>query len=99
MAKKAIKCSKMFDSTTSTVKENVVIFTEGDKITAVVPMAEAKYEDCEVIDLTGKFVTPGPVRLPHASGLQRRGAARWAPPPTRPPVTPPFTRSTMSRQI
>ena len=56
MAKKAIKCSKMFDSTTSTVKENVVIFTEGDKITAVVPMAEAKYEDCEVIDLTGKFV-------------------------------------------
>ena len=59
MAKKAIKCSKMFDSTTSTVKENVVIFTEGDKITAVVPMAEAKYEDCEVIDLTGKFVTPG----------------------------------------
>ena len=59
MSKKAIKCSRMFDSNTGTVKENVVIFIEGDKITDVIPAAGAKTEGCEVIDLTGKFVTPG----------------------------------------
>ena len=59
MAKKAIKCSKMFDSTTSTVRENVVIFTDGERIKAVLPAAEAKFDGCEVIDLTGQFVTPG----------------------------------------
>ena len=59
MAKKAIKCSKLFDSTTGTVREHVVIFTDGDRIEAVVPAAEARLEGCEVIDLTGKFVTPG----------------------------------------
>ena len=59
MAKKAIKCSKMFDSTTSTVRENVVIFTDGERIEAVVPTAEAKFDGYEVIDLTGQFVTPG----------------------------------------
>ena len=59
MAKKAIKCSKLFDSTTGTVREHVVIFTNGDRIEAVVPAAEAQLEGCEVIDLTGKFVTPG----------------------------------------
>ena len=59
MAKKAIKCSKMFYSTTGTVRENVVIYTDGERIEAVVPAAEAKFDGCEVIDLTGKFVTPG----------------------------------------
>ena len=59
MAKKAIKCSKLFDSTTGTVREHVVIFTDGDRVEAVVPAAEARLEGCEVIDLTGKFVTPG----------------------------------------
>ena len=59
MAKKAIKCSKLFDSTTGTVREHVAIFTNGDRIEAVVPAAEAQLEGCEVIDLTGKFVTPG----------------------------------------
>ena len=59
MAKKAIKCSRMFDSTTGTVRENVVIYTDGERIEAVVPADEAKFDGCEVIDLTGKFVTPG----------------------------------------
>ena len=72
MAKKAIKCSKMFDSSTGTVRENVVIYTDGERIEAVVPAAEAKFDGCEVIDLTGKFVTR-PLRLPYASGFQRRG--------------------------
>ena len=49
----------MFDSTTSTVRENVVIFTDGERIEAVVPAAEAKSDGYEVIDLTGQFVTPG----------------------------------------
>ena len=49
----------MFDSTTSTVRENVVIFTDGERIEAVVPAAEAKFDGYEVIDLTGQFVTPG----------------------------------------
>ena len=52
MAKKAIKCSKLFDSTTGTVREHVVIFTNGDRIEAVVPAAEAQLEGCEAIDLT-----------------------------------------------
>ena len=46
MAKKAIKCSKMFDSTTGTVRENVVIYTDGERIEAVVPAAEAKFDGC-----------------------------------------------------
>ena len=49
----------MFDSTTSTVRENVVIFTDGERIEAVLPAAEAKFDGYEVIDLTGQFVTPG----------------------------------------
>ena len=60
MSKKAIKCSKMFDSANGCVLEDVVIFTEGDRISAVAPAASAgSLEGREVIDLTGKFVTPG----------------------------------------
>ena len=59
MAMKAIKCSKMFDSQNGTVLENVVIFVDGDKIVSVTPAAQAKLDGCEIIDLTGKFVTPG----------------------------------------
>ena len=52
MANKAIKCSKLFDSTNGTVKENVVIFVEGERISAVVPADEAKLDGCEVLDLS-----------------------------------------------
>ena len=62
MAKKAIKCSKMFDSTTGTVRENVVIYTDGERIEAVLPAAEAKFDGCEVIDLTGKLPRRGNLR-------------------------------------
>ena len=41
MANKAIKCGKMFDSTTGAVRENMVIFTDGERIASVVPAAEA----------------------------------------------------------
>lgn len=60
MSKKAIKCSKMFDSANGCVLENVVIFVDGERISDVKPTASAgSLEGCEVIDLTGKFVTPG----------------------------------------
>ena len=60
MAKTAVKCSKMFDSTTGTVLHDQVIFVEDNKIADVVPASQAgSLEGCEVIDLTGKFVTPG----------------------------------------
>lgn len=59
MAKKAIQCSKMFDSMTGSVRENVVILVVGNRITDVLPAAQAKTEGYEVVDLTGKFVTPG----------------------------------------
>ena len=59
MNKKAIKCGKLFDSVNSKVLENVVITVEDDKITGVVPAAEASLEGCCVIDLGDKFVTPG----------------------------------------
>ena len=94
MAKKAIKCSKLFDSTTGTVREHVVIFTDGDRVEAVVPAAEAQLEGCEVIDLTGKFVTPV-CATAICTWPPTVRAARWAPPPTRPPAKPPCMPSTM----
>ena len=51
MANKAIKCGKMFDSTTGAVRENMVIFTDGERIASVVPAAEANCDGYEVIDL------------------------------------------------
>lgn len=59
MASQAIKCSKIFDPNIGAVRENVVILISGDKIEAIVPVAEANLEGREIIDLSGKFVTPG----------------------------------------
>ena len=59
MANKALKCSRMFDSQTGEVRENMVIFVDGERIAAVTPLAEADLEGCEVIDLGDRFVTPG----------------------------------------
>lgn len=58
MADKVLKCSKMFDAENEQVLENVLIFVTGDKIEKVTPWTEDT-GDAEVIDLTGKFVTPG----------------------------------------
>lgn len=41
MAKTAVKCSKMFDSTTGTVLHDQVIFVEDNKIADVVPASQA----------------------------------------------------------
>lgn len=60
MAKKALKCSKLFDSATGTVMENMIVLVDGNKITDLLPADKAgPLEDYEIIDLTGKFVTPG----------------------------------------
>lgn len=60
MAKKALKCSKMFDSITGTVRENVVILIDDNLISDVVDAAAAgSLEGFEVLDLGDKFVTPG----------------------------------------
>lgn len=56
---KAVVCKKMFDPQSMTVKENMVIFVEGDKVSSVVPAAQADTAGCEVFDMGDKFVTPG----------------------------------------
>ena len=74
MSKKALKCSKMFDSVNGTVARDVVIFVEGDRITSVEPAATAKLDGCEVIDLTGKFVTPGLIDCHMHIGMNGAGS-------------------------
>ncbi len=74
MSKKALKCSKMFDSVNGTVARDVVIFVEGDRITSVEPAATTKLDGCEVIDLTGKFVTPGLIDCHMHIGMNGAGS-------------------------
>ena len=75
MSKKALQCSKMFDSVNGTVARDVVIFVEGDRITSVEPAATAKLDGCEVIDLTGKFVTPGLIDCHMHIGMNGAGSS------------------------
>ena len=58
MSCKVIKCSKMFDSENQQVLENVMIFVKDNIIEKVCPWTD-ETEGYELIDLTGKFVTPG----------------------------------------
>ena len=59
MTEKAIQCSKMFDSANEQVLEDVIIFVKDNRITDVQPAANVTaLDNYEVIDLTGKFVTP-----------------------------------------
>ena len=59
MDKKAIKCSSLFDSRTGEVLRDRMILIDGERIEDVLPQAEAVLDGREVIDLSGKFVTPG----------------------------------------
>lgn len=59
MDKKAVKCSNLFDSQSGTVLHNMVILVDGERIEDVLPEAKAALDGRELIDLSGKFVTPG----------------------------------------
>ena len=57
--KKAILCGKLFTAANDKVQKNMVIFIEDGKITDVKTAKKADTTDCEVIDLSDKFVMPG----------------------------------------
>lgn len=57
--KKILKCGELFDSNTGTAAKNMAVVVEENKITAVLPLAEADCSNAEVIDLSDKFVMPG----------------------------------------
>ncbi|MBQ1356304.1 MAG: amidohydrolase family protein [Solobacterium sp.] len=57
--KKAILCGKLFTAANDKVQKNMVIFIEDGKITDVKTAKKADTADCEVIDLSDKFVMPG----------------------------------------
>ena len=40
-----------------------VLVTEGDKITAVAPEKEIAMEDCEIVNLEGRYLMPGLINL------------------------------------
>ncbi len=57
--RKAIKCGKLFNSVDGTVSENQIVLIEGERIQEVLDASSFREEDCEVIDLSDKFVMPG----------------------------------------
>lgn len=52
-------CGRLFTAEDETVLENMAVVIDGNKITAVIPAAEAQTEGNEVIDLSDRFVMPG----------------------------------------
>ena len=55
-----IKAGKLFDSTTDSYRENVVIFVEGERIKSITPAAQAQIPaDAKVVDLSKATVLPG----------------------------------------
>ncbi len=68
-----ILAGRLFDATSDTVRENVVIAIEDDRIKSVSPAADIKIPPgAKVIDLSQATVLPGSDRLPHPSGFARR---------------------------
>lgn len=57
--KKVIKCGMLFTSVDEQVHKDMAVCIDGNKITAVCPIAEADTQGAEVIDLSDKFVMPG----------------------------------------
>ncbi len=58
MSKKVLKCTKLFDALNEAVLENVLVFVDGNKIEKVTDFNQDT-NGYELIDLSGKFVTPG----------------------------------------
>ncbi len=57
--KKLIKCGRFFSSVDESVKENIGVVIEENKIIEIAPISDIKVENAEVIDLSDKFVMPG----------------------------------------
>lgn len=57
--KKVIFCGGLFTATDESVQKDMAIVIEGNKILEIVPAAQAKAIEGEVIDLSDKFVMPG----------------------------------------
>jgi len=55
---KIIKCKQLFTASDESVKENMAIVVEKQRIMKVIPINECQ-DDGEIIDLSNKFVMPG----------------------------------------
>ena len=57
--KKVLRCGTLFSAQDKTVKKDMAVVVDGEKIAEVMPWASFTGTDVEVIDLSDKFVTPG----------------------------------------
>ncbi len=57
--KKVLRCGTLFTAQDKTVKKDMAVVVDGEKIVEVLPWASFTGTDVEVIDLSDKFVTPG----------------------------------------
>ncbi len=73
---KILKCGKLFDAAAGTVLENMAVCIEGNKVSAVKPMADVCTEGHEVIDLSDKFVMPGLIDT-HVHTMSDGSPAAW----------------------
>ncbi len=68
-----IRAGKLFDSTSDSYRENVVIVVEGERIKTVAPAAEVQIPTgAKVVDLSKGYRAAWPDRLPHPLGSARR---------------------------
>lgn len=54
-----IKNANVFDGVDGQLMKNAAIVMEGEKILDILPECRAMFEDCEVLDAQGQYVTPG----------------------------------------
>ena len=54
-----IKNANVFDGVDGQLMKNAAIVMEGEKILDILPECKAMFEDCEVLDAQGQYVTPG----------------------------------------
>ena len=57
--KTVLLCGQLFAALDENVQENMAVIISGQRITQVLPMAQADHAGAEVIDLSDKFVMPG----------------------------------------
>lgn len=54
-----IKNANVFDGVDGQLIKNAAIVMEGEQILDILPECRAMFEDCEVLDAQGEYVTPG----------------------------------------